>query len=140
MVMRALRLRTRAATPMDMPPMDDAPAIKPHPQKTILHTLPNGSSSVAWTLEPAKELPWRRPLLAATVQLVETSGQLLLRINDAPPSGVTDVRGDVRVILAQSYEDIRGPRIEQLGFRYIAEEAADEDTPVRVMVMGWTEE
>ena len=139
MVMRMLRRRNmRAATPaggLQPPPVE-------HPSRTLTMTVPEGEEYAERVIIFSDEV-WRANLVALDIEYLENAGQLICRINDSPPTGVGDVRrGDVRVVLPQSYAEIRGPVVESLGIRLHLDEAVEAGAGgflARFQLRGWSQ-
>jgi len=141
MVMQRIRRRIRRAVDTEALPLVDEAEVQSrpvsYPQRTIHLTVPTGQNHVTRTLAFAEELPWRRDLIGVTVVYAADDGQLLVRVNDAPPSSADDVvRGDVRVIAPRSFEEIAGTRIEYLGLRVQLDDTALTDTVANISILG----
>jgi len=136
MVMRMLR-RNNLRAERDV----QTPRAKEHPSAILTIDVPVGADHAVRDIVFSDEV-WRANLVALDIENLESDAQLLVRINDSPPSSKNDLtRGDVRGILPQSYTEIRGPVIEHIGVRVQLQSprTAEEGTlTARLQMRGWT--
>ena len=117
------------------------PSLREHPQRLISVEIAAGADEGELIVDFPRTLPWRSSVRGMVLTNTHASAEARVRLNDGPPRGDSDVRGDIRVIRPGAYEAVRGLRVEFMGIRVTRGPMADstDAETVQLAILAWTD-